>query len=759
MNKAVKYRALVWLVSLIFLSLATLYLARGTSLNASVLAMLPQDKLSTLPPEIEDGFIKRLDKQIIFLIGDKDLDSHTVSSFIKELEKSKLFSTVDGRLDPDFMSEYGKFLFAYKNAFIDESTRLQLSAEGARSDYVLQNLFSAFMGVSTNELVNDPLLLIRSYQENLLKHHQSKLELQNGFLCVKNQEKTYYFIRAELSGEGFSITDTKYAVDKINSIKAKFEEQGLEILNRGTAFYSYEATKLAQNDIQILGTSTIVLVFLLIFLAYKTLLPVVLVVISCIGGAICASFITLLIFPNLHLMTLVLSLSIVGISVDYSLYYLSARMQSPSSETPLETLNKVKRPLILALISTLCAYFALCITPFPIIRQMAIFAIAGLIGAFLTVYFLHPYFALNLKRRPLPLQNLFKFYFKLYSSKKRALTIFMILIVTSALGLSQLNYQDDISAFQKLPLHLVTQDQKIATLTSQSAEQKWLALYSSNQDELLVKLEKVRDSLNKAQDLSLIKGYQALPLNSQTTQTSDLKLLEKNLINLDTTLKAQGFNLELKPYSQNLLSLNDYLKSPLSHGFKLLYLEKDGTFATLIGLNEIKDLEKVFKLVKEHEPSVILIDRKASFDELFYSLRETILSMLSFALLAVLLLFMIKQGIKDGLRLALPCLLSEALALAIPCLLGFTLNFFNVLALIPVLGMGINYALFFKNQQSKVQTAAFSVTLAMLTTLLTLGILIFSNTQAIAAFGLSLSSGLATAFLLAPSVRTRAHHE
>lgn len=43
-----------------------------------------------------------------------------------------------------------------------------------------------------------------------------------------------------------------------------------------------------------------------------------------------------------------------------------------------------------------------------------------------------------------------------------------------------------------------------------------------------------------------------------------------------------------------------------------------------------------------------------------------------------------------------------------------------------------------------------AITLAMMTTLLTLGMLVFSTTQAISSFGIVLVSGIFTAFLLAP---------
>ena len=67
-----------------------------------------------------------------------------------------------------------------------------------------------------------------------------------------------------------------------------------------------------------------------------------------------------------------------------------------------------------------------------------------------------------------------------------------------------------------------------------------------------------------------------------------------------------------------------------------------------------------------------------------------------------------------------------------------------------VLGIGINYTLFFSNPRGTPLTSLLAITLAMLTTLLTLGMLVFSATQAISSFGIVLVSGIFTAFLLSP---------
>ena len=106
----------------------------------------------------------------------------------------------------------------------------------------------------------------------------------------------------------------------------------------------------------------------------------------------------------------------------------------------------------------------------------------------------------------------------------------------------------------------------------------------------------------------------------------------------------------------------------------------------------------------------------------------------------------------DGTRLIslVPSVLSLSCGLAALAVAGHSVNLFSLLALVLVLGIGINYTLFFSNPRGTPLTSLLAVTLAMMTTLLTLGMLVFSVTQAISSFGIVLVSGIFTAFLLSP---------
>ena len=72
-----------------------------------------------------------------------------------------------------------------------------------------------------------------------------------------------------------------------------------------------------------------------------------------------------------------MSMSIIGISADYTLYYLTERMVHGAAVSPWQSLVKVRKALLLALLTTVAAYLIMMLAPFPAIRQMALFGTVG----------------------------------------------------------------------------------------------------------------------------------------------------------------------------------------------------------------------------------------------------------------------------------------------------------------------------------------------------------------------------------------------
>ncbi|EJX01001.1 hypothetical protein, membrane, partial [gut metagenome] len=107
-------------------------------------------------------------------------------------------------------------------------------------------------------------------------------------------------------------------------------------------------------------------------------------------------------FGTLSLITFVFGATLIGVTVDYSAHWFSALADPTHPNDPWSTQRRLAPTLTLAALSTAVAYALLAAAPLPGLRQMAVLASAGVLGAFLTVLFCLPFFSGRRWVRPVP---------------------------------------------------------------------------------------------------------------------------------------------------------------------------------------------------------------------------------------------------------------------------------------------------------------------------------------------------------------------
>ena len=727
----------------------------GARLNSSVLAMLPTQTLGAIPPALNDGFMQRLDRQLVWLVSPgKKPDPRVAQQWLTLLQRSGALSEVKGPMDAAGQQAWGEFFWQHRNGMIDPATRARLQNGGeAQAQWVLSQLYSAFSGVSGKELQNDPLMLMRGAQLALAQNGQ-KLRLMDGWLVTQDDAGNYwYLLHGELAGSSFDMQQTHRLVTTLNALQAtlKTHYPQAQLLSRGTVFYSDYASQQAKRDISTLGVATLLGVLLLIVATFRSLRPLLLCAISIGIGALAGTVATLLFFGELHLMTLVMSMSIIGISADYTLYYLTERLVHGGENSPWQSLDKVRNALLLALLTTVVAYLIMMLAPFPGIRQMALFAAVGLSASCLTVIFWHPWLCRGLPVRPVPASRAMSSWL---TARRRNKTLAVGLPVTlallSAAGIATLKVDDDIAQLQALPKTILAQEKTITALTGQRVDQKWFVVYGTSAQQTLERLEAFTPALAQAQKAGELASWRTLPLNSMKRQKSDLALLHHAAPAVMNVLHSAGLNTVSPDLTPMPVSVDAWLASPASEGWRLLWLTlPGGESGVLVPVDGVKNSTALSERAAQHE-GVVWIDRKASFDSLFAHYRTLLTGLLCVALAAIACGAIIRLGWRQGLISPVPSVLSLSCGLAALAVAGHSVNLFSLLALVLVLGIGINYTLFFSNPRGTPLTSMLAITPAMMTTLLTLGMLVFSATQAISSFGIVLVSGIFTAFLLAP---------
>jgi predicted exporter len=747
--------ALGWLAICLLLLAALCWLLPRSQINSSVLALLPKQQLVGVPDELADGFSRRLDRQLMWLVSPPPgADSAAVKWWWQQLRQMPELQQVGGPMDAQRQQQWGRFFYQHRNVLLDDATRQRLQqGPDAQSQWILGQLYSAFAGVSGKELANDPLMLVRASQ---LAQQQNGglLSLSDGWLVARDaQGRSWYLLHAELSASSYDITNARRTVDKLAALQQQLQQRwpGTEVLNRGTLFYSNYASQQAERDISTIGLASVVGVFLLVLLMFRSPLPLLLCALSVSIGALAGTVATLLAFGEIHVMTLVLSISIVGISADYTLYFLTERRVHGQQSTPLASLQKLLPALSMALVTTVVAYLALLIAPFPGLQQLAVFAAAGLSAACITVICWYPRLSRRLPVRPAPGLTLILRWLHAWRHRpalRYGLPGAVLLLVI--VGFSQLKVDDDIGQLQALPMALQQQEQRIAALTGQHNDQKWLVVYGTNAEQLLQRMELLQPMLAQAKRQGILADYRLLPLPSLQRQQQNAALLQRVVPQVMAQLQQADLALNAPDLTPEWVTPEQWMGSVVSEGWRLLWLTlPDGRSAALVPVNGVQN-SAAMQALAEQVPGTGWIDRKTEFSELFgqYRLYLSYLLMLSVAVIALIYLW--RFGVRHGLRCMVPTLLSLGSGIAVLALSGHTLNLFSLLALVLVLGIGINYTLFFTNPRGTPTTSMFAIFMAVCTTQLTFGMLVLSHTQAISSFGIVLSSGIAVAFLLAP---------
>jgi predicted exporter len=162
-------------------------------------------------------------------------------------------------------------------------------------------------------------------------------------------------------------------------------------------------------------------------------------------------------------------------------------------------------------------------------------------------------------------------------------------------------------------------------------------------------------------------------------------------------------------------------------------------WAVLVPLTGVSDAQAL-------AGEVPLLDLKAESERLLagYRLEALRLSALGMAAIVLALALGLRQA-RAVLQVVVPVALALLLTGAILHLAGQRLTVFHLIAMLLVMGIGLNYALFFDRPEGR--STLFSLLVTCATTLLAFGTLAWSSNPVLHAIGLTVSVGALAAFL------------
>ena len=225
---------------------------------------------------------------------------------------------------------------------------------------------------------------------------------------------------------------------------------------------------------------------------------------------------------------------------------------------------------------------------------------------------------------------------------------------------------------------------------------------------------------------------------------------------LDLGIPPTALQDELLELQQNnQASLEQALASPLGEAWRPLWLgaHADGV-AGLVSLQGLSNSSELKPLI-EGLPGVQLVDRISELNALFGATQLSAAELKLLSSIAILLLLCLPFGLGGALRVVCLPLLAALAALACLGWLGQPLTLFSLFGLLLITAIGVDYAILMRENIGGPAVSLLGTLLSALTSWLSFGLLLISDTPAIANFGLAISLGLLFCFLLAPWAGTR----
>lgn len=760
-----RWLGLAWLLLLVGLGVQQWQLwKQAPRIDTDILALLPQDAHDPLLSDVTRRIADASSRQIVVLLGSADATAAQAAdaAFREHLQRQgsallKPAGSIEG-----WFEQARTFYAPYRDRLLTAEQRRQLREEdGAElAQAALAALYGPMGAPRLTEWRQDPLgLWPQWWQQRALG---SGLRMgEDGLLEADGRH--WSVLQYETRGSAFQLDGERHLDALLDDAAAAARRHApdLELLRAGVPLHAEAAAVQANREINTIGWGSLAAVLLLVWLSFRSLRPILLVAASLLIGCGVALAATVLVFGKVHVLTLVFGASLVGVAEDYGIHWFASRQAEPR-ERRWALLRHLLPGLWLALLTSALAYLALGLAPFPGLRQMALFSVVGLTAAFLTVIFWFPWLdggqirstgfsrwlGGSLERWPR------------LRGRRALLAFFAVVAVVAGAGWSQLRSDDDLRSLQSSPPALVAQQLRIGQMLGMPSPAQFYLVQGADAEQLLQREEALVAKLQGLVDERRIGGYRAISdwLPSQRRQQADAALtaaVEPPV--LRQVGEVVGEELPRPDFVAAPLQAAAFLAAPVSQPFRHLWLGRIGDGqASVVMVDDLSRADALAVLQQQADglEGVRWVDRTADFSQLLGHYRKLMGALL---LVGIVLVFAVLywRYRAQAWRVFAPTVAAGVLTVGLLGLAGQPLQLFNVLALLLLLGMGIDYGIFLIEHRGDA-SAWLAVCVGAASTWLSFGLLALSATPALRAFGLTLLFGIGLVWLISPLFRPSA---
>ena len=753
----------IWLGLLVA---AIIYLTSSLRVVSDITQFMPnnhEDKnVQLLLDELQKGNTARL--LILRLKGIETKELAKLSRQIKnQLGTNPAFNLIhngQNSLTPsEFLTGEYKTLYKYRYLLSPPASFSKNSLQATLKDRLTE--FRSGINIFKHTLSSDPQNHFASYLQSFTERANNTHHYGVWF----DKEKISALLLIELNLDDFNLDKQEAAINDIyKTINDLSSNKNLLIDITGTPSMAVKTRSAIQSTSKVLSTIALILMSLLFWWAYRSMRLFFIAMLPLLSAVIAALALTNIIFQQVHGIIIAFGITLLGVCLDYPVHLFSHQNKSQS---PQQTILSIWPTLRLGVITTSLAYLAMLGTGFAGLSQLSVFAITGLVVSLLVTRWIIPtWLQRNIKK---PKHQYLLFLSKLnFSFNKKVFAGTAIILFCSLSLISNFDsiWSKNISDLSPIPESAKKLDKELRLSVGAPDVNHVFLLKNKDPELLLQDTEELLTQLHLLKKDGQVKNIFSITdfIPSQKTQRSHQQQLP-NKIKLENNLLKALENLPFKKYlfknfiadveqskTINPLNIKDALSSPLGKHLQQDLFFKNNEWVSIIRLTGVKnETDLVNWLNAKPEIEKHYLNLRVATSSLMADYQETALfRLLLGSFILSLILFSVRSRLRAGMIL-LPVILAVLLSISIQVALGTHLTLFHILALLLIVGIGLDYSLFFDRRWTSLedyQHRLHGIFISASSTLITFGILGFSDVPVLSALGKTVTFGVLGCFVL-----------
>jgi hypothetical protein len=777
--KVKKRKITFFLLVLVALS-SCIYIATRIQFDEDITNILPKGEKNDITAKVLQQL--NFSDKITVMIEAQDPEAKNkiadaAHAFLDSLAKDSLFYTeVQGKVNADQIDKTFSFVYDNLPYFLDEKDykviESQLSSDSINQK--IQNNYNTLIsptGIIAREFILKDPLGFSFIGLNKLKALGVSKEfiINNGFVSTADSSTLLLFVTPTYPGtdtkmnEGF--VDRLYAYQ--NTINANFANEA-QLTYFGSPFIALANARQIKSDIQSTVLFSIAILMLILILFYKRIFIPIILFIPAICGAAFSLAVVYFINDSISAISISIGAILLGITVDYSLHIITHYRENTDIKALYQSVTK---PILTSSITTAVAFLCLLFVNSKVLQDLGIFASMSVIVSAFSALLIVPH--LYQPRKNVKETLIDKFAGHRFEKNKILLVLTIIAVTFGAFTFTKVRFNNNIADLNYVPKEMKASEKQLENLGSIGAKSIYLSVYSDSTEVLLSKNNQLERQLNQLQKDGIIEDYTSIGGVVLSKENQIKKLEQWNSFwkksKVDTVLQRVnqaalklGFNpgafqslekLLNKDYS--ILGIQDY-KEIETLFLDEFYSDRDGfqTLSTIVKTNPLNRTQVIHALEQDH---LVLIDRKHLNEQFLGQIKDDFKSLMNYSFIAVfLILLLFFRRIELAILSIIPIVLTGLVTTGFIYLLDLELNIFSTIVTTLVLGLGIDFSIFmtsglqqrYTTGKNNLKVYRTSIVLAVLTTVLSIGVLIFAKHPALKSISLISLIGITAAMFI-----------